>query len=142
MHWDEVQARTGQPFNHDILNKKTFDYTTEPACRALCTGRELDTTKLFTLLEALQEAFYKEGRDVTDTETICTVAAEAGYDRTAFKTLFDSEPMRSKTEGDAFKARAYGATVFPSLVVIDIEGHLSVIKGYRTFESLKEMLQI
>ena len=50
--------------------------------------------------------------------------------------------MGAAVQNDAFRARAYGAAVFPSLVVIDREGHLSVLKGYRTFESLKEMLQI
>ena len=141
-HWDDVNAKSGQPFDYGILDRNAFDYTTEPACRALCTGRKLDETKLFPLLEALQRAFYREGRDITDSETICSVAAETGYDRAAFETLFASQEMRSKVQSDAFRARAYGATVFPSLVVIDKEGHLSVLKGYRTFETLKKMLQL
>ena len=74
-HWDEVRVKSGQPFDESLLKREHFDYNTEPACRALCTGRELDATKLFTLFEALQKAFYREGREITEDGTICDIAA-------------------------------------------------------------------
>lgn len=141
-HWEAVGSATGQPFSMALLEKETFDYTTEPACRAVSTGRELDPERSFMFFENLQRAFYAEGKDVTDTEVICRIAAKSGYDLESFRPLFESDGMHQRVLSDASRARAYGANAFPSLVIIDDEGHLSVLKGYRTFETLKKMLRV
>jgi putative protein-disulfide isomerase len=141
-HWEAVGSATGQPFSMTLLAQESFDYTTEPACRAVCAGRELDQERSFTLFENLQRAFYGEGEDITQREIICRVANQSGYDLETFGKLFDSEAMHQKVASDASRARAYGASAFPSLVIIDGEGHLSVLKGYRTFEALKRMLRL
>ncbi|MDX1296543.1 MAG: DsbA family protein, partial [Sulfurimonadaceae bacterium] len=139
-HWNDVAARTGQPFDLSLLERERFDYTTEPACRAVCTGRELDETKVFALFERLQRAFYAEGRDITDDNTLCELAEETGYLPDDFKRLFLSNAMREQVVSDRYKSRAYGANAFPSLVQIDDEGHLSVIKGYRTYGDIVKMI--
>jgi putative protein-disulfide isomerase len=139
-HWNDVAARTGQPFDTSLLERETFDYTTEPACRAVCTGRMIDESKAFALFERLQKAFYAEGRDITDADTLYTLAEETGYDSDAFTTQFSSDAMREQVVSDRYKSRAYGANAFPSLVLIDDEGHLSVIKGYRTYGDILNMI--
>lgn len=139
-HWNDVAERTGQPFDFSLLEREQFDYTTEPACRAVCTGRTIDETKTFALFERLQRAFYTEGRDITDGTTLCELAEASGYDYATFSRQFDSDAMREQVVSDRYKSRAYGASGFPSLVLIDDEGHLSVIKGYRTCEELLKLI--
>jgi putative protein-disulfide isomerase len=140
--WNAVRTRTGQPFATELLERDAFDYTTEPACRAVCTARALDPEKAFKLLEALQRAFYEGRRDITDGKILCDIATTVGLDGDTFATLFHSEAMREQVTADRYKARAYGASTFPSLVVIDREGHLSVLRGYRTFGELKRLLRL
>jgi putative protein-disulfide isomerase len=139
-HWNDVSERTGQPFDFSLLERDQFNYTTEPACRAVCTGRVIDETNAFELFERLQRAFYAEGRDITDADTLCKLAEEAGYAYDTFEKLFNSDSMREQVVSDRYKSRAYGANGFPSLVLTDDEGHLSVIKGYRTYEELLRMI--
>lgn len=139
-HWETVAKRSGQPFSMQLLGRADFDYTTEPSCRAVCTGREMDPERAFDLFEALQRAFYERGEDITDEAVIYRIAEAIGYEKEKFQALFTSGRMREKVTSDRFRAKAYGASTFPSLVVIDSEGHLSVLKGYRTFEDLKRML--
>ena len=139
-HWAEVAQRTGQPFDTVLLEQEQFDYTTEPACRAVCTARAIDPERVFDFFESLQRTFYAEGRDITDARLLCDLAAASGYDAERFAALFASPTMYEQVDSDRHRARAYGASSFPSLVAIDSEGHLSVLRGYRTCEALQKML--
>ncbi len=141
-HWRNVQHKTGQMFNSAILERDEFQYNTEPSCRAVVTIRALDRTKQFSFFSALQKAFYLHNEDITQDKVIEKIAKEEGIDAEAFMQLFSSEEMRVKTEADAYKARSMGANVFPSLVIIDEEGHLCVMKGYRDYEEVKKLLQM
>ena len=141
-HWEQVHLKTGQPFSTGLLEKSSFNYTTEPACRALCILRQLAPDRIFELFEAFQRAFYREGVDITDEENMIRIIRKAGIRREEFSRLFHADTSKEAAESDRFKTRAYGASVFPSLAIIDEEGHLSVIRGYRTFEELKRLLQV
>lgn len=139
-HWMNVQQKTGQEFNLDFFEREAFDYDTEPACRAVVTVRTLNKTKQFSFLNALQEAFYLRGEDITQIDVMADIAAAEGVDRSEFTKLFASDAMKEKTKADVYKARSMGANVFPSVVLIDEEGHLCVIKGYRSYEELRALL--
>ena len=139
-HWKNVQLRTGQPFNGGLFDKEIFDYNTEPACRAVVTVRRLDEKKQFSFFKALQKAFYKEAKDITSEDVIAKIAEEQGLDKKEFLALFRSDKMKDQTKDDSYKARSMGANSFPSLVFVDEEGHLCVLKGYRSFEKVKKFM--
>src|SRR5690606_34230299 len=40
-HWQEVAGLTGQTFNTGLLDAESFEYDTEPACRAVVTARSM-----------------------------------------------------------------------------------------------------
>jgi len=40
-HWQEINTRSGQPFSYDLLELESYDYDTEPACRAMVAYRSL-----------------------------------------------------------------------------------------------------
>lgn len=141
-HWEQVHLKTGQPFSGKLLEKSSFNYSTEPACRALCIVRQLAPTRLFEVFEALQAAFYRDGMDMTNKTAIVRIINKTGIDGGEFSKQFDMHASIEAARSDRFKARAYGASAFPSLVVIDEEGHLSVLRGYRRFEELKRLLQV
>ncbi len=139
-HWKHVEAKTGQKFNTDILEKEVFEYDTEPACRAVVTLREMDDTKQFLLLNTLQEAFYLHGVDITQESVLSALVKDLSIDEEEFLTLFRSKEMIEKTQADVYKSRSMGANVFPSVVIIDEEGHLCVLKGYKDYEELSKLL--
>jgi len=136
--WQQVHQQTGQEFNFDFLKRDHFDYNTEPACRAVLSVATLDAGKTFSFLHQLQKSFYQEGRDITQDDTLAKIAEELEINKEEFLALFSSKSMQEKTLFDSYKARSMGASSFPSLVFIDEQGHLYLLKGYRSFEEIKK----
>jgi len=139
-HWKHVQTQTGQTFNTSLFHKKDFDYNTEPACRAVVTVRQIEEAKVFSFMNALQKAFYQDGLDITQTNILGDIAHSQGIEKDDFTQLFESVKMKEATQADSYKARSMGANSFPSLVFIDEEGHLYVLKGYRSFKEIQKHL--
>ena len=137
-NWKKVSTLTGQPFSTRLFEKRAFNYTTEPACRAVVTVRDIDEASAFEAFFTLQHAFYTEGKDITREDVIETLLAPLNIQ--GFADTYGSASIRELTRQDKNRARLYGATSFPSLVILDDQGHLSVIRGYRTFEELTRML--
>ncbi|WP_345975555.1 DsbA family protein [Sulfurimonas sp. HSL3-7] len=140
-YWQAVHDATGLPFDATALSQEAFNYTTEPACRAVVTVRALDSSKAYAAYAALQKAFYAEGRDITREEVIAEVIASIGFDIMAFSKMFRSDAMKKATAADKQKARTYGVSSFPTLIVIDKQGHLSQIRGYKKYEELIALIK-
>lgn len=140
-YWQAVHEATGLPFDATALSQEAFNYTTEPACRAVVSVRSLDRSKEYAAYAALQKAFYAEGRDITREEVIEGVIASIGFDIMAFSKMFRSDEMKKATAADKQKARTYGVSSFPTLIVIDRQGHLSQIRGYKKYEELKALIK-
>ncbi|MEA3372678.1 MAG: DsbA family protein [Campylobacterota bacterium] len=137
-NWEKVAALTGQPFSQTLLEQSAFNYTTEPACTAVALTREIDEPLAFDVLFALQNAFYAEGKDITQEDVI--VELLSGFDLKGFERSFKDKKSRELARQDRDRARLYGAASFPALILLDDQGHLSVIRGYRTYETLTNML--
>lgn len=76
-HWEEVAARSGQPFELDALHARDagWSYDSLVPCMALIAARTQDPSLALPALEQLQGAFYAEGRDIT-TGRVCADALE------------------------------------------------------------------
>jgi predicted DsbA family dithiol-disulfide isomerase len=75
--------------------------------------------------EAMLKAFFVEGLDLTDAETLVRVAAEAGLDREAAEAALADESLRSAVAEEEEKARAMGVNGVPFFIFngrIAVEG--------------------
>lgn len=141
-HWEQVSQRTGQAFSDSLFEKESFDYDTYPACKAVITVRELfGMESAFEYLHTIQKAFYTKAQDITNTDVLHELLKDMGLDSKAFKILFESERAQLLMEHDFAKARSMGANAFPSVVVIDEEGHMVCQKGYRSLLEMKKLLK-
>ena len=139
-HWDHVAQASGLPLTARALDDDEFVYDTEPACRAVVTGRSLEAARTFDLLKALQHAFYGEGRDITRARVLAEVAASCGYSHNDFLRDLESEEMRQETRGDFTTAQRLGVGGFPTLV-LSHEGELYLItSGYASADVLEERI--
>ena len=138
--WQEVERRSGQPFNYSFFERKDFLYDTEPACRAIVTSRHLSPESAFNYNEALQSAFYRSGLDPTNIETFLKVACEIGLEKTAFRESFLSSDMAQQTEGDFKEARILGVHGFPSIVVRTDSNTTVVTRGWLPLKALTTQL--
>lgn len=140
-YWEAVHEATGLPFDAAAISQKAFNYTTEPACRAVVTVRAMAPSKEYPAYDALQHAFYAQGKDITQEAIIAEVIASVGIDKTAFLENFHSDAMKKAAAADKQKARTYGVNSFPTLITIDRQGHLSQIRGYKTYEELSALIR-
>jgi putative protein-disulfide isomerase len=141
-HWKQVSQTTGQPFSDRLFDKEQFEYDTYPSCKAVVTVRELfGMQSAFSYLHMIQEAFYIRSQDITDPDILEVLLKDMGEDSRAFKTFFESERAQLLMEHDFAKARSMGANAFPSVVMIDEEGHMVAQKGYRSLLEMQKLLK-
>ena len=139
-HWEDVAAKTGQPFDYARFDDENFIYDTEPSCRALVTVRNLKPDATLPMYEALQRGFYAEGLNLTDGPTLERLAEGCGVDRGAFIERFSVPEARAQTVTDFKRTRAFGVTGFPSLICAE-DGQYAVLSlGYRSFASMQMIL--
>lgn len=141
-HWKQVSQRTGQPFSDSLFQKEYFDYDTYPACKAVITVRELfGMQSAFEYLHTVQEAFYARSEDITNVDVLHDLLNMEASDKRSFKTFFESQRAQLLMEHDFSKARSMGANAFPSVVIIDEEGHMVCQKGYRSLLEMQKLLK-
>lgn len=140
-HWEQVEERTGQPFDRSGLDRSDWIYDTMKADTALVTMRTLDPDQVVPFLARLQRAFYAEAVDLTDSGVYPDLAAEFGVDGVAFVDHLESEDMFRATWRDFAEARSLGATGFPSLYLRDESVAYTVTRGYFPFEPLDEAIR-
>ena len=140
-HWEQVAGRTGQIFSNSLFDKTSFEYDTYPACKAVVTVREVFGMRhAFNYLHTIQEAFYARGKDITNSDVLNDLL-DKSLDSKSFKTFFESDRAQLLMEHDFAKARSMGANAFPSVVIIDEEGHMVCQKGYRSLEEMNRLLK-
>ena len=139
-HWRQVHERTGQPFRFDNALPPGFVYDTEPASRAVVTIGGLEPTLIFSLFRAIQNAFYAEGRDVTQAGVLAELAAGLGVDAAAFLQAFDSDAARAKTQAHFRQARQAGVRGFPALILQQDSQLHAVSNGCQPLEAVREAI--
>lgn len=129
-HWQQVAARTQQPFNYDLLERCDFVYDTEPPSRAIAVMRKLDPERCFDFFDAVQRAFYVENADTNEPAVYAGIARRCGIEPATFETEFESDALRRETREDFERARSLGIQGFPSLL-LERDGRLYVLcQGY------------
>ncbi len=139
-HWRQVHERTGQPFRFENALPPGFVYDTEPASRAVVTIGGIEPTLIFPLFRAIQNAFYAEGRDVTQAGALAELAAGLGVDAAAFLQAFDSDAARAKTQAHFRQARQAGVRGFPALILQQDSQLHSVSNGCQPLEVVREAI--
>ena len=141
-HWEAVASQTGQPFDATLLEREAFTYDTYPACKAVVTVRELlGEEAAFTYLHTIQHAFYAQGIDITKSRLLYGYYEQLFGNSGKFAFMYGTERMETLMYHDFAKARSMGATAFPSIVIVDRDGHMVCQKGYRSFEEIKQLLE-
>lgn len=140
-HWQAVTERTGQRFSFDGALPEGFVYDTEPASRALVAARQLEAARAPRLLQAIQQAFYLQGQDVTRAGALVELAVAAGYAREPFAEAFDSPALWEATAADFRWATDLGIAGFPTLLA-ERDGQLALLtNGYQPLAALEPLLQ-
>ena len=144
--WTKVGAATGQPFDMAFFEREDFIYDTEPACRAVVVARDWwgdgAGESALDVKARVSAAFYGHNRDVTDTDVLADIGAEAGYDRAAFRARLLLPESKNAAFRDFLTAQELGVRGFPMLAAgSEDTGYALVTNGYRPIDGLIEALE-
>lgn len=136
-HWRHVQEASGQPFDYSFFEREEFNYNTEPSARAVRVVRDLAPDKEWLFYKSLQHLFYAKNQDISDIKVMLNLCKELSIDATQFETLFLSPGYKQLVIQDFSRARQFGISGFPSVVLQKGEEYFAVARGYSSFEQMK-----
>jgi len=139
-YWQAVHNATGQPFDFEGGLPAGLIYDTEPACRALVAARGLDESRVWPLSLLIQQAFYQQGRDVTQAALLVELAEAAGLSRERFAESYDDPATKAETSADFSWVENLGIAGFPTLLA-EHQGQLALLtNGYQPLTVLAPFL--
>lgn len=139
-HWVHVEQRSGQPFRFDLLNRESFNYDTEPACRAVRVIRDLLPEKEFEFFRRIQYAFYVENEDPTISNFYRNICEQVEIDFNEFIDLFESTQYMKLVKEDFISSQNYGIRGFPSLILKTADKNEVITIGYAEYEKMEERI--
>lgn len=146
-HWEKVHATTGLPFSDALLSQEDFVYDTEPACRAVVAARLLAPHTSLAVLHAIQQAFYAEGRDVTQGDVLAQVCAAAmsaaghAIEASEFEHIWASDAALAATAADFALTKKWEVVGFPTVVLERDRALDLVASGFTRMPELVDRLQ-
>ncbi|SEF28343.1 DsbA family protein [Variovorax sp. NFACC27] len=131
-HDHRIAEMTGQPFGEryfeGLLRDTGAVMDSEPPTTAILAADSLRTGGGLDMIHRLQQAHYVEGRRIADVEVLKAIAAELGFDATAFASAFDSQSGEATARHIAQSRRLLqqaGGQGFPTFVLAQPDGSAS-----------------
>ncbi|MEO1050140.1 MAG: DsbA family protein [Bacteroidota bacterium] len=139
-HWEEVNARSGQPFGYKLFDKEEFNYDTEPACRAMVAARPLLNGDELEFFSAIKKKFYVASEDPTQIEFYESICQAFNISFSEFTEKFESEAIKKATYDEFVMNRGWGISGYPTVLLKKGEQMYRVTYGYATFDIMKEQI--
>lgn len=135
-HWAEVNERSGQPFGYTLFDRPSFNYDTEPSCRAVVAARQMDPSSEHRFFELVQHYFYVRNEDPTQAAFYRPICEQLGLDYDTFLQLFQSSELREATQAEFNMNRQWGVRGYPTVLLRkDNQLHL-LARGYASYEQM------
>lgn len=140
-HWEEVTERSGQPFGTDLFQRDSFNYDTEPSCRAVVAARTMDPKTEGRFFELTQHRFYVLNEDPNETAFYRPICEELGLDFDRFAELFVSDEMKDLTRKDFQLNRSWGVTGYPTVIFRKGDELMAIARGYAEFDQMWQAVE-
>lgn len=139
----QVEKSTGIEFGRNfkmLVEEGSYMYDSMPACRAQKTMNELAPEKALSFAGTLQNALFRDGKNLNEWSTYDELISDYDIDADEFKSRFESDELKNRLIDEFTWCRNRGATGFPSLL-IQIEDEISVMtRGYRPYDTVESHL--
>lgn len=114
--WHQVMRLVpGTIFNFDFWTQCQPRRATYPACRAVLLARQQSQAHESAMIQAIQNAYYQQARNPSDTDTLYALAQAIGLDADAFASALQGDATREALLAEIHFSRSMGANSFPSL---------------------------
>jgi len=118
-NWRRIEESVpGIRFNFDFWVLNQSRRSTYPACRAVIAARELGGEVYdLKMNAAIQNAYYQQARNPSDSDVLIDLAEEQGLDRRQFAALLVAEKTEEQLQQEISQCRSMGVDSYPSLVL-------------------------
>jgi len=117
--WRQIEQHVpGTEFNHDFWKDCQPRRSTWPACRAVLAAEKQRAGAGETMTVAIQQAYYLQARNPSDTETLCTLAEAVNLDKDRFEAALNNDETRAEHQRHMQQCATLGINGYPSLVLI------------------------
>ena len=140
-HWEEVNARSGQPFGYKLFDLDHFDYNTEPSCRAIVAARPLVKHREMEFFEAVQRKFYFDSQDPKHVNFYASICDEFDINFGDFSTRFESSEVYDETVNEFNLNRSWGVKGYPSVILLYNDQLYQIAAGYSSFAEMKKQIE-
>ncbi|MCW8886143.1 MAG: DsbA family protein [Motiliproteus sp.] len=138
--WKEIESRTGTAFNHDFWTRNTPRRSTYPACRAVIAAATADGDLSDQMISAIQQGYYLEAQNPSDTEVLTSFAENLGVSAPEFEKDLISEAIDQQLRQHLDCAAKLGIQGFPSLLYYDQQQLHWLSHGYATLTAIEKRL--
>jgi len=107
----------GTQFNHDFWHQCQPRRSTYPACRAVLAARAQNSSLEEPMIEAIQQAYYLQAKNPSDTDVLVSLAESIGCDSATFAAQLQSDAINKVLHENIAFAQQLGAGGFPSLIL-------------------------
>lgn len=117
-NWHKImQVVPGTEFNFSFWTNCQPRRSTYPACRAVLAAEFQQAQAGQTMLTAIQNTYYQQARNPSDTSTLIALATEIGLQAERFAIDLKSVSIQEQFEHNLALADQLGVNSFPSLVL-------------------------
>ena len=117
-NWRRIEEQVpGTTFNFDFWEKCQPRRSTYPACRAVIAARKQGAEFDLEMIWAIQQAYYLQARNPSDTSTLTELAIEIGLDKDKFTQDIQSTKTDEQLRQEIKRSRQLGLNSFPSLLL-------------------------
>lgn len=136
-NWKSITKHTGSGISVDMISELPEGrYNSEPPCRAVVSVGMLDNSLMYSYYTAVHHAFYREMKNITDTECLCRLASEFGIKENTFMTVFNSDAARMETKKGFSLTKELGVLAFPALVLKNGTTTTVLNQGYKPLDMI------
>lgn len=140
-HWQEVTARSGQPFGYKLFDRGNFNYDTEPPCRAVVVAKKWLGEDVLAFYEAVSRKFYVDNEDPGTPSFYQSICEKFEIPFDDFLKAFNSEDAKYQTKQDFLLNRQWGVRGYPTVLFKYQDQLYQINHGYAEFESMKGVIE-
>ena len=134
--WKAVEETTGASFNWEFWEACQPRRSTYPACRAVLVAESLRAGTGELIFDRIQEAYYCEARNPSDTATLVELGRELGLAGDEFERVLTSPEAQALLQADLDLRAELDVHSFPTLILDSGVERIVLTQGYADAEEV------
>jgi putative protein-disulfide isomerase len=140
-NWYRIEKQVpGTTFNHDFWQHCQPRRSTYPACRAVIAARQQGAEFDLEMIWAIQQAYYLQARNPSDSSTLIELAAEIGLNQEKFSEDLQSKETDEVLRQEIKQSRQMGLNTFPSLLLALPDQQINIELDYLDANSMTKKI--